>query len=90
MNKLYQLIAKLGQNANFVAFMAHSGIAATVLLATKGNLWVAIGALIVAGIKEFYFDMKYETTPPQTFTDSLEDFVGYFVGIVGGVLLSHL
>lgn len=90
MNKFAQWIASLGQNIQFVAFMAHSGFAATVLLIAKGNLWVAGIGILLALAKEFWFDMKYETSPPQTIMDSVEDFAGYLAGIIFGVVVAHL
>jgi hypothetical protein len=72
-------------NYNFVCFMAHSEGALLLTLVPfllfGPTAWSAmtIAVLIAAGIKEFWFDMRYED-PPQTFNDSLLDFAGYAIG----------
>jgi hypothetical protein len=48
---------------------------------------LVVQLVILAAFKEFYIDLKYEQKPPQTFVDSLQDFVGYIAGITIGVFL---
>lgn len=83
-------IAKTGENPNFIAFAAHSGVAAfTVSRFPTGIIrYIAAGAAVVAAAaKEFIFDFKYEQTPLQTFKDSVLDFAGYITGILAGLLI---
>ena len=80
-------IAKLGQSIQFVAFFAHAGVAALVVEHSTWPQTTAIGILVLAGIKEFWFDAKYETSPRQTFYDNLGDFAGYLAGAGLGLLL---
>ncbi len=83
-------IAKTGENPNFIAFMAHSGVAAYLSsrfpYGVPRMLASGVGA-VLAGIKEFWFDLRNEKTPPQTFLDSLLDFVGYMTGLIVGNLV---
>lgn len=89
--RLSSFIASTGENEDFVAFMAHSGFAFFVL--TIAAHWhakllvVAVVATGLAALKEFYFDVHYETTPPQTYADGALDFSGYVTGIILGVLI---
>ncbi|MGH8280691.1 MAG: hypothetical protein ACRERZ_00720 [Gammaproteobacteria bacterium] len=89
MSKIIAWLSQTGENPAFIAFNAHCWFACSVILATKGNPWVAGIGIVVAGLKEFWFDMRYETTPPQTFGDSLEDFSGYMIGLVIALLVAH-
>lgn len=82
-------IAKIGENPKFIAFMAHSGFACSVVLAFKGKWWIVVAGIMLALIKEFYWDRKFEQTPPQTFLDSLDDFTGYMVGIGVALLIAN-
>jgi hypothetical protein len=89
MSRFFQWVAALGQNIQFVAFAAHAGVGALAILtlseyAPQFGSWPAIVLIVGGGIKEFYFDAKYETNPPQTFTDNLEDFVGWGLGALLG------
>ena len=43
---------------------------------------IAYALAALAAVKEFWFDMKYETG--QTYADGLKDFTGYLTGIVIG------
>ena len=79
---LSSFIAKTGQNPDFVAFMAHSGFAYFVV--HQGFPWWA--ALVLAGIKEFWFDPRYEVNQ-FIWPDGVLDFSGYSVGIILGVFL---
>jgi hypothetical protein len=75
------IIAKLGQNIQFVAACAHFFFAGyLVLLFPSHALLVAVGITVYASIKEFVFDARYESNPPQTWTDDIEDFAGYVAG----------
>lgn len=82
MNKVTSWISALGQSIQFCAFFAHFGIAALVAehVWCSHSLWILILIVVAAGIKEFYFDATYETAPKQTFTDNLEDFLGWTCG----------
>ena len=84
---LRSVFAKIATNPDFIAFNAHCFFAAfcvsTALLLGGSFLWVPIIATILAGIKEFYIDARYET-PIQSFMDNLDDFIGYMAGICLG------
>jgi hypothetical protein len=82
------VIADVGQNPVFVAFMAHAGFGYAVVLTT----WAGTGSLhptlvaaaamtLAAAIKEFWFDARFEMHPPQTFKDNFTDFIGYAAGV---------
>ena len=81
MSWLTNLIAKLGTNPNFIAFMAHSGVAYAIVYTLPWNWWVVLAGLLAAAVKEFWFDSNYES-PPQSFDDNALDFAGYATGIV--------
>ena len=77
-------IARLGENPTFIAAMAHTWFAfavVTVLAHYLPTVLVVVACLALAAGKEFWFDLKYETTPPQTVMDSLIDFIGYAAGM---------
>jgi hypothetical protein len=81
-------IARMGQNIQFVAFFAHAGVAALVVEHSP-HRWIVAGAVMVAGgIKEYWFDARDETDPPQTFWDNTEDFVGWTTGAILGAFLA--
>ncbi len=87
---IQSFIAKTGESPNFIAFMAHSGVAAYVVSRFPYGLPRVIVAsifTILAATKEFWFDLHYEKTPPQTLADSALDFAGYVTGIVVGALV---
>lgn len=88
---LSSFIASTGENENFVAFMAHSGFGFFVLtLAAHLHaplLAVAVVAAGLAALKEFWFDIHFETSPPQTYADGALDFSGYLTGIILGGLV---
>jgi hypothetical protein len=86
----YKKIAALGQNIQFVAFWAHLGVAALIVENLPHPLIALLTITFVACGKEFYFDAKYETNPPQTFLDNLEDLAGWFVGAVVGYILKEV
>jgi hypothetical protein len=91
MKWLSNLIATIGENTEFVAFMAHSGFAYFVVSLFSGlHQYIAAGiCLVVFAAKEFWFDIHYEQSPPQTFLDSLDDYVGYCIGIVLAVAIAY-
>jgi hypothetical protein len=83
----YAVMAIWGDNIQVTAFFAHGGVAGLIAEHLPHQFIVA-GAIIVAGgIKEFYFDAKYEKDPPQTFIDNLEDWSGWSVGAIVGAVL---
>lgn len=84
-------------NYNFIAFMAHSCSALSLMLLTGyllGSTWtmpMALAIMVFAGVKEFWYDIKYEL-PKQTVTDGFLDFAGYIAGTFVGslvVMLAH-
>jgi len=84
---LSQFVAKLSQNIQFVAGVAHFFCAAYAVSHSGHYRYYAAGAFVVlGGIKEFYFDARDEVSPPQTFVDNLEDFVGWLLGAAVGLL----
>ena len=84
-------IAKIGESQNFITAMAHCWFACSVvlILAHWGlTAWVSAPlAVVVAAAKEFWLDLKYETTPPQTVFMSAADFGEYLAGIAVAVLI---
>lgn len=86
-------IAKVGEDPNFIAFNAHCWFAYALVftLAAYGvpTLPVCVVVIVVAGIKEFWFDATQEKDPPQTFADNLEDFAGYVGGALLAVVVVH-
>jgi hypothetical protein len=91
---LSSFIARTGTNPNFVAFNAHCWFAFAVVgswnISFHARLALAVAATLAALGKEFWFDLHYETTPPQTILDSLRDFAGYMAGTWGAVLAAWL
>lgn len=75
------IIASIGQNPDFIAFMAHSGFA---YFAVHHGLpwWIAVPT---AALKEFWFDPRFETNQ-KIWPDGALDFAGYGVGIALGLL----
>jgi hypothetical protein len=86
--KVASWISSIGENQNFIAFMAHAG-ATYFVISNFGhtNHWVIWTTLSLCVIKEFWFDLKYETNPPQTIDDSILDFSGYMTGLVLGIFI---
>lgn len=78
-------VASVGQNIQFVAFWAHLGVAALLVehLPDNGLDW-ALLICLAAGLKEYWFDAKYEHDPPQTFMDNTQDFIGWATGAIIG------
>ena len=87
------VIAKLGESPAFVAAMAHCWFAFSVLAVAAHfglTFWFAAPAAVsIAAVKEFWFDLRYETTPVQTVGDSAGDFIEYLAGIALAVLIFH-
>jgi hypothetical protein len=85
MKTISAFIAALGENPAFVAFNAHCWFAFSVVyvLASHGVPELPLAAIVclVAVVKEFWFDARYEQNPPQTFWDNLDDAAGYAVGM---------
>ena len=80
-NKISAWISALGQSMQFVAWWAHVGAANLVVSHCGSHMLLAAIIVTIAGaIKEFVFDAKYETNPPQTMLDNIEDFSGWVVG----------
>lgn len=75
------------QNATYLAQVGHAAVPYGILL-TVGRFagfvpafFVAIGILVFATWKEWWFDLREEKDPPQTWKGSLLDYVFYLVGI---------
>ncbi len=67
------------------------------IILTAAFLWGHVAAVIAAvlltayaAVKEFWYDLKYETDPVQNWKDSLLDFSMYMVGMTSGLLLVFL
>jgi len=88
LKKIAEWIGGVGVSPGFIAFNAHCWFAAFMVswLVNAGvnPVIVAIGAALLAWIKEFWYDMRYE--PGQTIEDSALDFVGYSAGIIIGMI----
>jgi hypothetical protein len=87
--KVAAYVAATGQGIQFVAFFAHAGVASFVVEHLSFGHYGIAALLFLAGggVKEFYFDARYEQDPPQTFMDNLEDWSGWAVGAVLGYFL---
>lgn len=81
MSKVSTFIADLGENANFVASVAHAGAAFILVEHLPGRplVW-ALAMTGYALVKEYWFDATYEHNPPQTFWNNTLDFATYMVG----------
>ena len=63
------LFSKIAESSEFIAFNAHWGFA-FFLMALAAHLHasivvVTVALVLLAAVKEFYIDVKYETDPPQ-------------------------
>ena len=76
-------IAKIGTNDTFIAFNAHCWFAFAVVSFYPHPITYIVG-LVLALLKEFWFDAKYEV-PKQTFLTNLTDFCGYAAGLAIGL-----
>jgi hypothetical protein len=80
-------------NPNVLAQFGHAGIPYGALLTLDHYhrnlvfLILSIGIIVFAGIKEFYYDARYEV-PKQSFTNNLTDFAFYCLG-VGLAIVIH-
>lgn len=88
------LFSKIALSPITSGLFAHAGVAFFVMfLGSRAHspLWIcALSAILAAGIKEFYIDLRYEVAADgtrQTLWDSIEDFAGYAAGIA---LAAHL
>jgi hypothetical protein len=86
-------IAAFTESPNFIAFNAHCfGAAFSMAWAAHFGFHllptVILGVALAAG-KEFWWDLNYETAPPQTWRDSALDFLGYLCGIAIGAYMLH-
>jgi hypothetical protein len=90
---LKTLISRIGSSPSFIAWNAHWGFAFFVVVAVMhfrnpACFWPVIGGcVVVAGVKEFWFDKHFELQPPQSFTDNLVDFAAYMSGLLAAVAL---
>jgi hypothetical protein len=82
-------------NPNFLAQMAHF-LGGALLITLSGlffgvyGMWAAlITGILLAAIKEFWYDMVYEL-PKQTWGDSILDFTFYVVGGLAGIGIIYL
>ncbi len=86
-------VGKIGETPAFITAMAHMWFAfsALAIAARYGlTLWVAVPVFVVlAAGKEFVFDLKFETTPPQTVFMSAEDFAEYMLGVLLSIVVIH-
>lgn len=89
MRKFADFIATLGTNPDFIVANAHLWFAAFVVLASGGSTLVAVLCVLLAAVKEFWFDAKYEM-PHQTTGDDWCDFGEYLVGIIIGYAVAHI
>ena len=84
-------IAKIGESPEFVTAMAHAWFACSVMLILVHwglTAWISAPLCVaLAAAKEFWFDLRYEKTPPQTVWMSAADFAEYLAGIVVAVLI---
>ncbi len=87
------ILAKLGQSQAFVTAMAHMWFAYAVIATEVHfgvNVWLLIlPCVLLAALKEYGFDLRYETNPPQTVWDSTQDFLEYLAGIALAVIVFH-
>lgn len=91
MSTLTNWISSIGESPTFGFAMAHIFFAYFVVSLFSGThqLIVAGVCLVVFGLKEFLYDIKFETSPPQTFMNSLDDFAGYVIGIALALAVTH-
>jgi hypothetical protein len=88
------MFSRIAESPTFIALNAHCWFAfAVVAIALRFHanlLAVLFIAVPLAAFKEFYIDLKYESDPPQTLADSVDDFCGYMTGfIIGAVYAIH-
>lgn len=87
-------------SVSYLAQVGHFAFAYAVIITVMAislirdwNWWPTIGTaiigMILAGLKEFWFDANYEL-PKQTFGDNLMDFSFYFLGAAIGMFVSYL
>ena len=88
-----ELVATVGQSSAFITAMAHAWAAFGVLAICAHwglTLWASVpAALLLVAWKEFYFDLRHETAPQQTWIDSAQDAIEYAAGIALAVFIYH-
>jgi putative Ca2+/H+ antiporter (TMEM165/GDT1 family) len=91
MNVIAAFIARVGQSTAFITTMAHIFFAYFLVSLYRGPhiYWAGGVALLIFGVKEFWFDRLYETDPPQTFWDNLDDFSEYFAGVAIAMIVAY-
>lgn len=91
MNGIFSWIGRIGENQTFIATMAHVFFAYFVVSLASGTHQhiAAVIWLGLFGFKEFFIDRLYEHTPPQTFWDDLDDYIGYVLGIILALTISY-
>ncbi len=86
-------VGKIGEMPAFITAMAHCWFAFSFLAVAARyglTLWVAAPLFVaLAAAKEFFFDLKFETTPPQTIFSSAEDFAEYMLGVLLSIVVIH-
>lgn len=93
MNAVTSWIGKIGENAKFITAQAHIWFACAFVLAWPNHMMRLYGAAavaVVAALKEFWFDLRFEQSPPQTLADSALDYLEYCIGIAIAVCLVFL
>jgi len=76
---------------NEVAQASHFFIAAWAVATSeaiwhgKARLWAALGVVVFAAVKEFWYDHTYEA--PATRGSDLEDFLFYALGVAAELLI---
>jgi hypothetical protein len=92
--KLYSILQQGEGNGFYHNSAVHMWSAAFISLAAYRWLpwWVVVGGWFLwAGVKEFYFDMRYELPPQEYGTlrgpGALNDFVAYILGLALGTVL---
>ena len=86
-SKFTAWVAALGQNQQFLGFVSHAATAALIVQNLPHPFIIGLVIIIIGGVKEFYFDAVYETTPKQTEMNNLEDFFGWVFGATLGCVL---
>jgi hypothetical protein len=85
MSAIINFLKSAPKNPTFINYQLHATLSFFLLVMAVKLLpfmqWpFAVIAVGLAGVKEFYFDMKYED-PPQLFKNAAQDFMGYMIGI---------
>jgi hypothetical protein len=86
MKKIVTAFANFTESTMFITAMAHFWFA-WALVMTFPHWYVLLGLIIVAAVKEYVFDLRFEQSPPQTIWDSTTDFIEYTTGGIFAYLL---